>query len=85
METLLQGIQNVLVSINDILVTGTTREVCLNTLNEVIRRLKKVGLCLEKCKCHFMSPSVVFLEHKIDAQGGHLLAPQARALRTGLT
>ena len=61
METLLQGIQNVVVCIDDILVSGTTEEVHLNTLNEVLNFLEKAGLCLKKSKCNFMSPSVVFL------------------------
>ena len=39
METLLQGIQNVAVYIDDILVTGTTEEVHLNMLNQVLHHL----------------------------------------------
>ena len=41
METLLQGIQNVAVYIDDILVTGTMKEVHQNTLNEVLNRLEE--------------------------------------------
>ena len=67
METLLQGMQNVVVYINDILVTETMEEVHLNTLNEALNCLKKAGLCLKRSKFHFMLPSVVLLEHKIDA------------------
>ena len=48
MEPLLQGIQNVVVYIDDILVTGTTDKVHLNTLNEVLNRLKNAGLHLIK-------------------------------------
>ena len=44
LETLLQGIQNVLVYIDDILVTGTTEEVHLNILNKVLHCLRKAGL-----------------------------------------
>ena len=40
----LPGHSNVVVYIDNILVTGTTEEVHLNTLNEVLRRLKKAGL-----------------------------------------
>ena len=81
METLLQGIQNVVVYIHDILVTGTTEEVHLNTLNEVLNCLKKAGLRLKKSKCHFMLPSVVFLGHKIDAQGLHPLPEKVKAIK----
>ena len=66
METFLQAIQNVVIYIDDILVTGTTEEVHLNTLNEALHRLEKAGLHFKKSKCHFMLPSVVFLEHRIN-------------------
>ena len=81
METLLQGIQNVVVYIDDILVTGTMEEVHLNTLNEVLNRLKKVGLHLKKSKCHFMFPSGLFLGHKIDAQGLHPLLEKVKTIK----
>ena len=42
-QTLLQGMQNVVVYINDISVTGTTEEAHLNTLNEVLSCLKRQG------------------------------------------
>ena len=53
METLHQGIQNVVVYIDDILVTGIIEEVHLNTLNEVLHRLKKVGLRLKEKQVPF--------------------------------
>ena len=81
METLLQGNQNVVVYIDDILVTGTTEEVHLNTLNEVLHRLKKAGLRLKKSNCHFMLLSVVLLGHKIDAQGLHPLPEKMNAIK----
>ena len=43
MKTLLHGIQNVVVYIDDILVTGITEEVHLNTLNEVLHCQKMAG------------------------------------------
>ena len=71
MEALLQCIQNVVLYIDDILVTGSTEEAHMNTLNEVINCLKKAGLHLKKSKCHFMLPSVVFLGQKIGVQNLH--------------
>ena len=55
-------------------------EVHLNTLNEVLNRLKKAGLHLKKSKCHFILPSVVFVQHKIDAQGLHPLLEKVKAI-----
>ena len=48
MEILLQGILIVVVYIDDILVTETTEEVYLNTLNDIFHCLKKAGLCLKQ-------------------------------------
>ena len=81
MKTLLQGIQNLVVYIDDILVAGTTEEVHLNTLKVALTRLKKAGLHLKKCKCHFMLPSVVFLGHQIDAQGLNPLPEKVKTIK----
>ena len=81
METHLQGIQNVVVYIDDILVTGTTQEVHLNTLNVVLNCLKNAGLHLKKSKCPFMLQSVVFLGHKIDVQGLHPFLEKVKEIK----
>ena len=70
-------------STHDILVTGTTKEVHLNTLNDVLNHLKKAKLCLKKSKCNFLLPSVVFLGHKIDAQGLYPLLEKVKAIKDG--
>ena len=68
-------------TVHDILVTGTTEEIHLNTLNEVFHCLKKAELRLKKSKCHFMLPSVAFLGHKIDARGLHPLTEKTKAIK----
>ena len=79
MENLLQGIPNVVVYIDDILVTGATEQEHLKTLEEVLNRLEKAGLRLKRSKCLFMVPSVDFLGHKIDSQGLHPIAEKVCA------
>ena len=69
MESLLNGIPGVVVYIDDILVTGTTTEEHLKALDEVLSRLEKAGLCLQKQKCSFMQTSVTYLGHCIEADG----------------
>ena len=81
MENLLQGIPNVVVYINDILVTGATEQEHLKTLEEVLNRLEKAGLRLKRSKCLFMVPSVDFLGHKIDSQGLHPIAEDVKAVQ----
>ena len=80
METLLQGIPGVVVYLDDILVTGTTREKHLQALREVLSRIEKAGLLLKKTKCQFMAPAVTYLGHRIDAEGLHPLAEKVRAI-----
>ena len=81
MENLLQGITNVVVYIDDILITGPTEDEHLKTLAEVLDRIEKAGLLLQRSKCLFMPPSVVYLGHRIDAQGLHPLTEKVKAIQ----
>ena len=85
MENLLQGIPNVIVYIDDILVTGASEEEHLAVLSKVLSRLEEAGLRLKKRKCVFMATSVTFLGHKIDAQGLHPLESKVRAVQEAPT
>ena len=69
MDNLLQGLQHVTVYIDDILITGTTEEQHLETLNEVLTRLETAGMRLKKEKCVFMASEVVYLGHCISKDG----------------
>ena len=81
METLLQGIQSVVVYIDDILITGATEEEHLQALDEVLHRLERAGLRLNKTKCVLMASSVTYLGHRIDQYGLHPLADKVRAVQ----
>ena len=61
MENILRGIPGVCVYINDILVTGETEQQHLKTLDEVLDRIIKAGVHLEREKCDCMLPSVEYL------------------------
>ncbi len=69
METVLQGIPGVSVYIDDILVSGKTDDEHLQNLQEVLKRLEKVGARLKRSKCFFMLPAVEYLGHRISEQG----------------
>ena len=69
MEGLLQGIPYVFIYLDDILITGTSDEEHLATLDKVLSHLEEVGLRLKCNKCAFMLPSVEYLGHKISAEG----------------
>ena len=72
METLLAGISHVSVYIDDILVTGTSDDEHLQTLEQVLTRLESCGMRLKKSKCVFFAPSIKYLSHSLTVES---LAP----------
>lgn len=58
MAQILQGLQGVVVFIDDILVTGRTREEHIKNLQNVLDRLRQAGLRLNRSKCLFF-PEVI--------------------------
>ena len=69
MENILQGLPGVSVYIDDILVTGKTKDEHFRNLESAMTRLEEAGLRLRREKCAFLLPSVVYLGYKISAQG----------------
>ena len=80
MDNLLQGIQGVVVYLDDILITRKTEQEHLATLDTVLSRLKTAGLRLNKTKCSLMTESVQYLGHTIDSKGLHLIAEKVTAI-----
>ena len=84
-ESLLQGIDGVVVYLDDILVTGGDEQAHLKALEEVLGRLERAGLRVKQKKCAFMRSSVTYLGHLIDANGLHPLDEQVRAIKEAPT
>ena len=78
MDSLLQGLPNVIVYLDNILVTGVNEDHFRN-LNCVMDCLESAGLTLKQSKCVFMTESVEYLGHVIDRDGLH---PSQEKLRT---
>ena len=81
MENVLRGIPNVTVYLDDILITGATEEEHLRTLSQVLTRLEQAGLRVQKTKCNFMVPSVIYLGHMIDQYGLSPLQEKVEAVQ----
>ena len=71
MDTMLQGIPNVVCYLDDILVTGATIEAHLDNLEAVLHRLQQHGVRMNKEKSVFLAKKVTYLGHVIDAEGLH--------------
>lgn len=80
METLLRDISNVVVYLDDVLVSGASEEEHLRTLDQVLERLCLVGLRLKLSKCAFMLPLVEYLGHVISAEGIHPSKEKTKAI-----
>ena len=75
METLLHGIPDVIVYLDDILISRATEAEHIQSLEEVLKRLSEAGLRAKKHKCKFLAPFVEFLGHLVDSRGIRPLGP----------
>ena len=80
LETLLQGIPNVCVYLDDILVTGKTTKEHLDNLKEVLTRLETAGMRLKQQKCEFLMSEVEYLGHRISPDGLHPTPTKVKAI-----
>ena len=69
MESVLRGLPNVCVYLDDILVSGSSEESHIQNLEAVLTRLEESGIRLKRNKCEFLLPEVEYLGHKISTQG----------------
>ena len=68
-RTLLHGIPNICVYLDNILVTGKTTKEHLDNLTEVLTRLETAGMRLKQQKCQFSMSEVEYLGHRINPDG----------------
>ena len=81
MDTVLQGLPNAICYLDDILVSGATKEEHLHNLEMVLQRLEQYNIRAKKAKCAFMCDAVEYLGHRIDADGLHTLSSKVKAIQ----
>ena len=81
MDTVLRGLQNVYVYIDDILVASRDEEEHKRDLEAVFQKLQQHGLVIRKEKCVFGKPSITFLGHLISGNGITPLPERITALQ----
>ena len=81
MENLLQGLPNVCVYIDDILVSGISEADHMQKLEQVLSRLSSAGITLKRSKCTFATTSVEYLGHIIDSTGLHPSPAKVQAIQ----
>ena len=64
-----QCYQTVLCYLDDVLVFSETFEEHLERLEMVLQRLQSIGLKLKSSKCHFLQSEVLYLGHRVSADG----------------
>ena len=68
-KTILQGLPRVCLYLDDILITGKTKEEHLTNLLVVLQKISAAGMRLKSEKCSFLLKEVEYLGHKISAKG----------------
>ena len=79
-EELLQGIPNVGIFLDNILIMGATDDNHLKNLRTVLEHLEKANLCLKRAKCHFMQSRLCTLGHQVDAEGFRPMPAKVQAV-----
>jgi hypothetical protein len=71
METLLSGLDGVLMFLDDILVVSKSKQENIDLLHKVFQRLDEAGLVLQREKCLLFQETVSYLGFVIDRHGIH--------------
>lgn len=79
-DSLLYSIEGVVVFMDDILITASTREQHLERLETVLGKLADAGLKVSKDKCEFFAESVSYLGYTLDSSGLRTCPEKVKAI-----
>ncbi|XP_044760766.1 uncharacterized protein LOC123318216 [Coccinella septempunctata] len=80
MESLLQGVDGVVIFIDDIVVTGKDRAEHLERLEKVFERLQDAGFKISDNKCEFFKSKITYMGYQIDKTGLHTCQEKIEAI-----
>ena len=80
-KNVLQGIPNVVVYLDSILLSSSNKSDHVKLLDQVLDQLEKAGLRARKEKYEFFTSSVTYLRHKIDGDSLNPLPDKSKLLR----
>ncbi|XP_049292703.1 uncharacterized protein K02A2.6-like [Anopheles funestus] len=69
METMLAGLKDVAVYLNDIVIGGADEHTHLMNLRAVLAKLREYGFKIRPEKCNFMQKQIKYLGHILDCEG----------------
>ena len=78
---MLQDLPKTICYLDDILVSGATKDEHLQNLEKVLQRLEQHNIRAKKTKCAFLCSTVEYLGHRIDADGLHTLSSKVKAIQ----
>ena len=81
MDSILQGIPQVLCYLDDILITRANKEEYMRNLDKVLSRLQEYGIRVNTTKCVFLQNSVDYLGHIINSEGLHTSPKKTKAIQ----
>lgn len=82
MEKVLEGIHNVVIFIDDILIFSATKQQLQETTNEVLSALARNNLTLNHKKCEYQKQRISFLGHEISEKGLNIEGEKVKVIKT---
>ena len=81
LDSIMDGLDNVFVYLDDLMIHAATKKKHDETLEEVLRRLQAAGLSISLDKCSFGKSSIDYLGYRVDKSGIQPLARKISAIK----
>ena len=82
MNKVLEGIENAIVYLDDILIFTKTREAHYERVDQILKQIGKAGLRINPKKCHMLKEEIKFLGHIINQNGIQTDPAKLEAIKT---